>query len=97
MAKTRLIHGRQLTSFIITFAFVVIAISGVILYIVPPGRVANWTNWQLLGLGKEQRGCGTHHLRPDLYHWVHFPYLFQLGSVAWLSQAAGQQRAALSQ
>ncbi len=27
-------------------------LSGIILYLAPPGRVANWTNWQLLGLSK---------------------------------------------
>lgn len=28
-------------------------VSGIILYLAPPGRVANWTNWQILGLSKQ--------------------------------------------
>lgn len=35
-------------------AFFVLLVSGVILYISPPGRVANWTNWRLFGLGKSE-------------------------------------------
>lgn len=31
---------------------VVLLVSGVVLFISPPGRVANWTNWNLLGLTK---------------------------------------------
>lgn len=47
-------NGRQLASLIVTFAFIIIAVSGLVLYIVPPGRVANWTNWMLFGLTKDQ-------------------------------------------
>jgi DNA-binding phage protein len=35
-------------------AFFVLLVSGVILYISPPGRVANWTDWRLFGLGKSE-------------------------------------------
>ncbi len=45
---------RVFTSFMMFFSFAVEAITGIILYIVPPGRVANWTNWKLLGLSKAQ-------------------------------------------
>jgi hypothetical protein len=30
--------------------------TGVILFITPPGRIANWANWELFGLSKEQYG-----------------------------------------
>lgn len=33
-------------------AFLMLFVSGIILYLSPPGRVANWTNWQILGLSK---------------------------------------------
>ena len=36
------------------WSFILETVSGVILYIVPPGRVANWTNWKLWGLTKHQ-------------------------------------------
>lgn len=50
-------HWRGLTSFIVTLSFLVLATSGVILYLSPKGRVANWTGWSILGLEKEQWGA----------------------------------------
>lgn len=34
-------------------AFLMLFASGIILYLAPPGRVANWTNWQIFGLSKQ--------------------------------------------
>jgi hypothetical protein len=48
------VHYRALTTFITTIAFLLMALSGVMLYLAPRGRVANWTDWSLLGLSKEQ-------------------------------------------
>lgn len=45
---------RRLTSLTITFSFLVMSYTGIILFIAPKGRVANWTNWKLLGLDKLQ-------------------------------------------
>jgi hypothetical protein len=45
---------RALTSVLITAAFLVLLSSGIILFIAPPGRVANWTNWAMLGLRKSE-------------------------------------------
>lgn len=45
---------RALTSVLITSAFLVLLVSGIILFAAPPGRVANWTNWALLGLRKSE-------------------------------------------
>lgn len=45
---------RRLTSLTITFSFFVMSYTGIILFIAPKGRVANWTNWKLLGLDKLQ-------------------------------------------
>jgi len=45
---------RRLTSLTITFSFLVMSYTGIILFIAPKGRVANWTNWKLLGLDKTQ-------------------------------------------
>jgi hypothetical protein len=46
------IHKRGLTSFFTLFGFIIMSISGLVLYVVPAGRVAYWTDWQLLGLSK---------------------------------------------
>ena len=50
-------YTRGFTTFVLTAAFFIIAVTGVVLYVTPRGRVAHWTNWTLLGLGKEQWGA----------------------------------------
>jgi hypothetical protein len=45
---------RSFTSFILAWAFPVLVISGAVLYVAPPGRIANWVRWELLLLSKEQ-------------------------------------------
>ncbi len=54
-------HGRfsfrALTSLVLFWTFLAIVLSGAVLFIAPKGRIANWTGWQLLGLGKEQWGA----------------------------------------
>ena len=53
---------RSLTAFIVTWAFIVLTVTGIILYIVPQGRVAYWVHWSLAGMEKEQWG------------WVHMMF-----------------------
>jgi len=48
---------RGWTTFVTAISFIVDLISGIILYIAPPGRVANWTDWQIWGLSKDQWGA----------------------------------------
>ncbi len=43
---------RLFISFGLVIALFMMLVSGVILYISPPGRVANWTDWRLIGLTK---------------------------------------------
>lgn len=45
---------RALTSVLVAFAFLFLAVSGAVLFLSPPGRVANWTNWTMLGLRKSE-------------------------------------------
>ncbi len=45
---------RAFTSFVVLFSFAAVAASGAALYFTPRGRVANWTDWTLLGLTKDQ-------------------------------------------
>lgn len=53
-AEKRTFHWRGLTSLVVTLAFLVLATTGVILYVSPQGRVANWTGWNVWGLSKEE-------------------------------------------
>ena len=48
---------RRIAALTIMLAFVVMIFTGVVLYIVPQGRVAYWAGWMLFGLGKEQWGA----------------------------------------
>lgn len=45
---------RALASVVVAFAFLLLAASGAVLFLSPPGRVANWTNWSILGLRKSE-------------------------------------------
>jgi uncharacterized membrane protein YgcG len=51
---------RAFTSVLIATAFLALVVSGVVLFMAPPGRVANWTNWRVLGLTKH--GWGELHI-----------------------------------
>lgn len=53
---------RSLTAFLVTWAFIVLTVTGLVLYIVPQGRVAYWIHWSLAGMEKEQWG------------WVHMMF-----------------------
>jgi hypothetical protein len=45
---------RGFTSLLLTLSFLVATISGVVLYLTPRGRTANWTDWSILGLSKHE-------------------------------------------
>ena len=47
---------RRITSLTALLSFAILMLTSVILYIVPHGRVAYWSNWQLWGLSKDQWG-----------------------------------------
>ena len=40
-------------SFGLTYSFIIILVSGILLYMSPPGRYAHWVNWRILGFTKE--------------------------------------------
>ena len=54
--------ARSLTAFLVTWAFVVLTVTGLVLYVVPHGRVAYWVHWSLAGMEKEQ------------WAWVHMMF-----------------------
>ncbi|MBE0675343.1 MAG: DUF4405 domain-containing protein [Bacteroidales bacterium] len=45
---------RSYVSFSLFLSFLAITISGIILYVAPPGRIARWTDWQMLGFNRGQ-------------------------------------------
>ncbi len=50
--KKSTFNARGLTSFFMTFGFLVMSVTGIILYFEPQGRVAYWVTWRFLGLTK---------------------------------------------
>lgn len=53
---------RPLASFLVAWSFVVLTVTGLVLYVVPHGRVAYWTHWSLAGMEKDQ------------WAWVHMMF-----------------------
>ena len=53
-AQKKTFQWRGWTTFLLAISFIVDTVSGIILYISPPGRIANWTNWAVWGLDKGQ-------------------------------------------
>ncbi|MCL4218059.1 MAG: DUF4405 domain-containing protein [Candidatus Hydrogenedentes bacterium] len=47
-------NGRGFTSFVVLFSFLIMLLSGIMLYLSPRGRVANWTGWTMWGLEKHE-------------------------------------------
>jgi len=45
---------RAFVSLLVTISFVAMVFSGVMMFLSPPGRIANWSGWKLIGLTKEQ-------------------------------------------
>ena len=45
-----------MVSVMLTLAMGALVLSGLVLFVSPPGRVANWTDWRLLGLTKSTWG-----------------------------------------
>lgn len=50
---------RSLVAFLLAWSSIVFTLTGLVLYVVPPQRIAAWTQWSLAGLGKQQWG-GLH-------------------------------------
>jgi uncharacterized protein DUF4405 len=45
---------RRVTSLVLLIDFILMTTTFVVLYIVPAGRIANWADWRLWGLSKDQ-------------------------------------------
>jgi len=52
--KANRFKWRAFISITTGLSFIAMSITGVILFVVPPGRIANWTGWTIFGLTKDQ-------------------------------------------
>ena len=50
-------HKKGMTTFIVAWTFLVLVLTGCVLYASPKGRVAHWTDWTVFGLDKEEWGA----------------------------------------
>lgn len=53
MTNKQGLQFRTVVSIVVTWGFLLLAVTGLVLYIQPHGMVAYWTRWSLLGLGKD--------------------------------------------
>jgi len=47
------LNVRSLMTFFVAASFLACIITGIVIFITPQGRIANWVDWELLGLLKE--------------------------------------------
>ena len=69
--------GRGFTSVAATLCFIALAVTGVVLFVTPPGRVAHWTDWRLFGLTKDNWSA--------LHIWFALLFLITSGFHIWLN------------
>lgn len=79
-------YTRGFTTFVLAAAFLVLAVTGAVLYITPRGRVANWTDWSLLGLDKQQ-WSSVHITIATLFLLAAALHLFLIGKLFWATSA----------
>jgi len=51
--KKNVFQGRRFISLVLFFSFVLLAFSGLALYLRPEGSIASWTDWSMLGINKK--------------------------------------------
>ena len=59
-------YTRSFTTFLVALSFLMLFISGIVVYATPRGRTANWTGWTFAGLGKHDWG-GIHTMSALLF------------------------------
>jgi hypothetical protein len=86
---------RVFISFGLFFSFLIIFITGIILYLAPAGRIAHWVNWKLIGLSKEDWQA-IHTVFSYLFAILSIFHLFSVNWKAFLSYIKGKTRQGLN-
>ena len=68
---------RPFVSVMVSASFVMLVVTGAVLFLAPPGRIANWTDWRILALGK--------HDWIDLHIWFALVFLLAALCHLWLN------------
>lgn len=75
--KSGKFSGRGFASVATALSFIALAVTGVVLFVTPVGRVAHWTGWRLFGLSKGQWEA--------LHSWFALSFLIAGGFHIWLN------------
>jgi len=86
---------RAFISFGLTYSFIIIAISGIMLYASPPGRYAHWVNWKILGFTKEG-WAGIHTVFSYTFLVLSVFHLFTINWKAFLSYLKSKSQKGIS-
>jgi hypothetical protein len=89
-----LFNWRAFISVTTAAAFLAMVISGVVLFITPPGRIANWTGWTIWSVTKEEWG-GLHIWFSVIFVTASFLHLY-LNWRSFVSYFRGKMRRALA-
>ena len=54
MNRPATFNKKAFTSFLTLFVWIILILTGIVLYFSPPGRIAHWVEWEFLGLIKEE-------------------------------------------
>ncbi|NOR76395.1 MAG: DUF4405 domain-containing protein [Draconibacterium sp.] len=82
-------------SFGLTYAFVIIFLSGLMLYASPPGRYAHWVDWKILGFTKDGWGA-LHIIFSFAFVVLSIFHLFTINWKSFLSYLKSKKRSGLN-
>jgi len=77
-------HWRSFISMGLALSFVLMSVSGIILYLAPPGRISRWMDWLMLGLSRSQWEA-QHTLSSYLFFTLAIIHLFSMNWKAFIS------------
>ena len=86
---------RSFTSFSLVFSTIIMSFSGFILYVAPPGRIANWGDWKLLLFTKAEWQA-LHTIFSYMFFILFIIHLFFVNWRAFLTYFRSKVRAGLN-
>lgn len=95
MKTKKIFNLRSFTSFSLLFSTIVMAWSGFILYVAPPGRIANWSNWKLMLFTKAEWQA-LHTIFSYLFFILFVIHLFYINWKAFLTYIRSKIKSGLN-
>jgi len=95
MAAKKGFNLRSFTSFSLLFSTIVMSWSGFVLYVAPPGRIANWSSWKLMLFTKAEWQA-LHTIFSYLFFILFVIHLFFINWKAFLTYIRSKVKAGLN-